>query len=59
MFPGTSSEAVYEKTRQGLPLRRVTQATDAANAATWLLSDLSSQVTGREMVVDAGATMGG
>jgi len=25
----------------------------------WLLSDLSRQVTGRELVVDAGATLGG
>jgi 3alpha(or 20beta)-hydroxysteroid dehydrogenase len=59
MFPGTSSEAVYEKVRQGLPLRRVTDAVDAANAVVWLLSDLSRQVTGRELVLDAGATLGG
>jgi 3alpha(or 20beta)-hydroxysteroid dehydrogenase len=58
MFPGTDNQAVYETVREGLPLRRVTDAADAANAVVWLLSDLSRQVTGRELVIDAGATLG-
>ena len=41
-----------------MPLRRVTDATDVADAVVWLLSDRSRQVTGRELVVDAGATLG-
>ena len=57
MFPGTTDEVAYDAVRKRLPLRRVTDATDVADAVVWLLSDLSSQVTGREMVVDAGATL--
>ena len=58
MFPGTTNHAIYEKVRLGLPLRKVTDATDAANLVVWLLSDFSSQVTGRELVVDAGSMIG-
>jgi 3alpha(or 20beta)-hydroxysteroid dehydrogenase len=57
MFPGTTDEVAYEQARKRAPLRRVTDATDVADAVVWLLSDLSSQVTGRELVVDAGATL--
>jgi 3alpha(or 20beta)-hydroxysteroid dehydrogenase len=58
MFPGTLDQLVYERTERGVPLRRVTDATDVADAVVWLLSDRSRQVTGRELVVDAGATLG-
>ncbi|HZP27808.1 MAG TPA: SDR family oxidoreductase [Acidimicrobiia bacterium] len=57
MFPGTTDEEAYEQARKRAPLRRVTHARDVADAVVWLLSDLSRQVTGREMVVDAGATL--
>jgi 3alpha(or 20beta)-hydroxysteroid dehydrogenase len=59
MFPGTSDPEAYAKAERGVPLRRVTDARDVADAVVWLLSDRSRQVTGREMVVDAGATLAG
>jgi 3alpha(or 20beta)-hydroxysteroid dehydrogenase len=59
MFPGTLDQEAYERAERGVPLRRVTDATDVADAVVWLLSDRSRQVTGRELVVDAGATLGG
>ena len=42
-----------------MPLRRVTDAADVADAVAWLLSEKARQITGRELVVDAGATLGG
>jgi 3alpha(or 20beta)-hydroxysteroid dehydrogenase len=59
MFPGTVDPKAYELAERTAPLRRVTDATDVADAVVWLLSDRSRQVTGRELVVDAGATLGG
>ena len=59
MFPGTLDQDAYEHAERSVPLRRVTDATDVADAVVWLLSDRSRQVTGRELVVDAGATLGG
>jgi 3alpha(or 20beta)-hydroxysteroid dehydrogenase len=59
MFPGTFDRDAYEQAERSVPLRRVTDATDVADAVVWLLSDRSRQVTGRELVVDAGATLGG
>ena len=59
MFPGTLDTAAYEQAERGVPLRRVTDATDVADAVVWLLSEKARQVTGRELVVDAGATLGG
>ena len=59
MFRGTVDRASYERTELGLPLRRVTDATDVADSVVWLLSDRSRQITGRELVIDAGATLEG
>jgi 3alpha(or 20beta)-hydroxysteroid dehydrogenase len=59
MFPGTLDTKAYERAERGVPLRRVTDATDVADAVVWLLSDKARQITGRELVVDAGATLGG
>ena len=58
MFPGTDDPVHYERTRAALPLRRVVDAADVANAIVWLLSDLSHTVTARDMVIDAGMTRG-
>jgi 3alpha(or 20beta)-hydroxysteroid dehydrogenase len=58
MFPGTLDREAYERAERTLPLRRVTDATDVADAVVWLLSDRARQVTGRELVVDAGQTLG-
>ena len=59
MYPGTADPELYARTEQAVPLRRVTDAADVADAVVWLLSDRARQVTGREIVVDAGATIGG
>jgi 3alpha(or 20beta)-hydroxysteroid dehydrogenase len=59
MFPGTFDRDAYERAERRVPLRRVTDARDVADAVVWLLSDRARQITGREMVVDAGATLGG
>ena len=59
MFPGTLDRSAYEQAERRVPLRRITDATDVADAVVWLLSDRSRQVTGRELVIDAGATLGG
>ena len=59
MFPGTFDEVAYERAERSAPLRRVTDATDVADTVIWLLSERSRQITGRELVVDAGATLGG
>jgi 3alpha(or 20beta)-hydroxysteroid dehydrogenase len=59
MFPGTLDREAYERAERTLPLRRVTDATDVADAVVFLLSDRARQITGRELVVDAGATLSG
>jgi 3alpha(or 20beta)-hydroxysteroid dehydrogenase len=59
MFPGTENEVAADIAARGTALKRNTDAVDVADAVVWLLSDLSRQVTGREHVVDAGATLGG
>jgi 3alpha(or 20beta)-hydroxysteroid dehydrogenase len=59
MFPGTDDPEWYARAERRLPLRRVTDAADVADAVVWLLSDKARQVTGREIVVDAGQTLGG
>jgi 3alpha(or 20beta)-hydroxysteroid dehydrogenase len=56
MFPGTVDQKAYDIAARKNPLRKVVEAADVANSIVWLLSDLSHTVTGREMVVDAGAT---
>ena len=42
----------------GQPLKRTGLPEDIANAALYLASDLSAQMTGQELVVDGGATAG-
>ena len=39
MFPGTLDTEAYERAERGVPLRRVTDATDVADAVVWLLSE--------------------
>src|SRR6516165_6267202 len=41
-----------------IPLRRLGQAREVANAVVWLLSDASSFTTGSEVLVDGGLTAG-
>jgi 2,3-dihydro-2,3-dihydroxybenzoate dehydrogenase len=44
--------------RIGVPLGRIAQVDDVADAVTFLLSDQSRYITMHEMVVDGGATLG-
>jgi 3alpha(or 20beta)-hydroxysteroid dehydrogenase len=59
MFPGTDDPDAYAVAERRVPLRRVVDASDVADAVVWLLSESARQITGRELVVDAGATLGG
>ena len=44
--------------RRPLPLRRLGEPADIANAALFLASDLASWITGHTLVVDGGALLG-
>lgn len=66
--PGTTRSGMMERqmlTRPGgeaatlktIPLNRIAQPAEQANAAAWLLSDAASFVTGDAMVVDGGRTI--
>jgi 3-oxoacyl-[acyl-carrier protein] reductase len=51
------SEAIVQKAVDEAALKRVTEATDVAAAVLFLLSDLSRQITGETLRVDAGQYM--
>lgn len=66
-FPGQGmSEETIRRLQQAMlpvrmaaqPLKRMGAPEDVANAALYLASDLSAQVTGQELVVDGGASAG-
>ena len=67
--PGTSDTAMVRRIRAKneelaalaatYPLRRLVTPDDVANAVMWLASDESSYVTGHELVIDGGFTVGG
>ena len=48
-------EPAEEQFASGLPLRRLGEPADIANAITFLASDLASWITGHTLVVDGGA----
>ena len=44
--------------RSGIPLGKMAEPEDIANAILFLLSDQAKQITMHELVVDGGATLG-
>jgi NAD(P)-dependent dehydrogenase (short-subunit alcohol dehydrogenase family) len=62
--PGASARlfpdpAVVEGIRKTVPLRRFATLEEVAHAASYLLSDYASYVTGEEFVIDGGQWLGG
>ena len=62
--PGASERlfpdpAVIEGIRRTVPLRRFATLEEVANAATYLLSDYASYVTGEAFVIDGGQWLSG
>ena len=55
---GPMPEAALEKMGQGYPLGRAVDPLDCANAALFLASDLSSNITGVNLPVDGGLSAG-
>lgn len=53
---GATTDAVAASYRPRIPMGRIGTAEEIAEVACWLLSDLSSYVTGASMVVDGGMT---
>ncbi len=51
-------EPAEEQIAKRMPLRRLGEPTDIANAALFLSSDLASWITGQTIVVDGGALLG-
>ena len=47
-------EKLIEEWKQGIPLKRIGQGEDIANAAVFLGSDMSSYITGQVLIVDGG-----
>jgi NAD(P)-dependent dehydrogenase (short-subunit alcohol dehydrogenase family) len=56
LFP---DPAIEEGIRKTIPLRRFANLEEIANAATYLLSDYASYVTGEAFVIDGGQWLGG
>jgi len=51
-------EGNLEQYRSGIPLRKIAEPEDVANAILFLLSDQAKQITMHELVIDGGATLG-
>ena len=47
-----------ERMGQVIPMRRLGEPVDIANAALFLASDLASWITGHTLIVDGGAMLG-
>ncbi len=56
--PESIIEGNLEQYRSGIPLKKIAEPEDIANAVLFLLSDQAKQITMHELVVDGGATLG-
>lgn len=56
--PKSVIEGDLTQYRTGIPLQRIAEPEDIANAVLFLLSDQAKQITMHELVVDGGATLG-
>jgi len=56
--PAGIVEGNLEQYRSGIPLKKIAEPEDIANAILFLLSDHAKQITMHELVVDGGATLG-
>lgn len=56
--PAGIVEGNLEQYRSGIPLKKIAEPEDVANAILFLLSDQAKQITMHELVVDGGATLG-
>jgi NAD(P)-dependent dehydrogenase (short-subunit alcohol dehydrogenase family) len=54
MIDATPERNIEEKLVQQIPLRKLAEPIDIANAALFLASDESSFITGTELVIDGG-----
>lgn len=55
---GTGNSLFRERLESELPLRRIADPHEVASAIVWLASDEASYVTGANIVIDGGATLG-
>ena len=56
--PAGIIEGNLEHYRSGIPLQKMAEPEDVANAILFLLSDQAKQITMHELVIDGGATLG-
>jgi NAD(P)-dependent dehydrogenase (short-subunit alcohol dehydrogenase family) len=56
LFP---NEMIEEGIRKTIPLRRFANLEEVANAASYLLSDYASYITGEALVIDGGQWLSG
>jgi len=52
----TKIEEAFKRYTDQIPLRRIGNPVEAAQAALWLCSNASSYVTGHSLIVDGGLT---
>jgi 2,3-dihydro-2,3-dihydroxybenzoate dehydrogenase len=57
--PAAVIEGSLETFRSGIPLRRMAEPSDVADAVVFLLSDQASHITMTDLYVDGGATLRG